>query len=154
MKISIFCIFLSVSMVYAQDSVKVIKSGNYMLVVKEKNNKNNIKEEIENLQNENKKLKEKNKKIFEKLEECKKDKEKGFLIIYKIKPSTFLLKNDCNIEDIDRDIIFTWKKGRKFTSFLEDNENRLKITGFFVNGKWKPNKEELWISKKCVKRIK
>ena len=65
----------------------------------------------------------------------------------KVKASTFRLKVDSDIYgSLNGDIIYHWKKGTSFTSYMM-TENWIKITGHFNAGQWGRAKEELWIKK-------
>lgn len=67
-----------------------------------------------------------------------------------VKASSFRLKTDSNIYDkISGTKIDTWEKGTSFTS-NKMSQNWVKITGYFVNKKWKKAKSDMWIEKTQV----
>jgi len=67
-----------------------------------------------------------------------------------VKASTFRLKVDSDIYDkISGDKIETWEKSRSFTS-NKMSQNWIKITGYFVDKKWKKTKHGMWVRKKQV----
>ena len=146
-------IILLFSFSYCDDEAKIIRSGNGYLIVKnrEKIDKlllenKKLKKELENLKRKNIELENKN--IA--LKNCN----NNYLILKKIIPSTFVLIKDCSVENIDKVRLKIFKKGEKFTSFLEDNKNRYKISGLFKKGKWYETNFDFWIDKECVRKIK
>ncbi len=74
--------------------------------------------------------------------------EKKKITTFKARP--FRLKADSYIYDsINGNKISQWQKGTSFTSNQETDE-WVKITGYFVNKKWKKAKQEMWIKKAQV----
>ena len=73
-----------------------------------------------------------------------------------IKPTTLITIDDVNIyskPDKNSKVITAWSKKTTFTSYKEKN-GFIKITGYFINGKWTPNKKDWWIQKeKCKIKI-
>jgi len=70
-----------------------------------------------------------------------------------INPTTLVTTQKTKIyssSDFNPSIITEWDKCISFTSYREAN-NFVKITGYFIDGKWKPNKKEWWIPKENVK---
>ncbi len=64
--------------------------------------------------------------------------------------SAFRLKNDASIyDDIDGKEIYIWEKSTSFTS-NEKSERWVRVTGYFIDKKWLPSKEELWIRSEDV----
>ncbi|WP_281950712.1 hypothetical protein [Nitrosophilus kaiyonis] len=161
MKKLLVLISVSLLLFSAENSIKVIKSGNNYIVVKKEDkkrinrkDKERVDKKIDLLQEKIKKLKKENIELSKNLNECNKNLSNKYLIVYKINPKTYRLIKKCGIENIDRDILFFWGKNKEFTSFLKDNNNRLKITGIFLKGKWQRNLKDLWIDKKCVEAKK
>ncbi|WP_294962298.1 hypothetical protein [Sulfurimonas sp.] len=75
-----------------------------------------------------------------------KDKEK----IQRIKASTYCLHYDSSIYDsINGSKMSLWTKDTPFTSNIK-TKNWVKITGFFINKKWKKAKKEMWIKNSQV----
>ena len=67
-----------------------------------------------------------------------------------VKASTFRLKVDADIYDtISGEKIDTWEKSRSFTSNVM-SQNWIKITGYFVDKKWKKAKHGMWVKKTQV----
>lgn len=65
--------------------------------------------------------------------------------IVEFKPSAFRLKTDSIIyDDIDGNRIGKWERGRTFTSGAKTN-SWIKISGYFVNKKWKKADGEMWV---------
>ena len=63
------------------------------------------------------------------------------------KPKTYRTNKEAAIYDgKNGNKIANWEKGRSFTSYIESGE-WIKITGYFVNRKWRKAKKELWIKK-------
>lgn len=63
------------------------------------------------------------------------------------KPKTFRTNKEAPIYDAKNGkIIDTWEKRRSFTSYIESGD-WIKITGYFVDRKWRKAKKELWIKK-------
>ena len=73
-----------------------------------------------------------------------------------IKPTTFITKKDTDIYSSSQNgkIIGKFEAKNSFTSYKEKN-GFVKVTGYFVDGKWTPNKKEWWIKKEdvIIKRI-
>ncbi|MCW8895067.1 MAG: hypothetical protein OQK48_06905 [Sulfurimonas sp.] len=68
----------------------------------------------------------------------------------KFKARPFRLKIDSDIYDsIDGNKIDEWSKGTSFTS-NEKTDAWVKITGYFVNKKWKKSQKDMWIKKSQV----
>lgn len=66
------------------------------------------------------------------------------------KASSFRLKVDSDIYDApSANVVAGWKKNRSFTSNQKLN-GWIKITGYFVNKKWRSAKKELWIDEANV----
>ena len=66
------------------------------------------------------------------------------------KASTYRLKNEAVIYDkIDGKAVAVWEKRTSFTSNALQGD-WVKITGYFVDKKWKRAKKELWIKAKDV----
>ena len=91
-----------------------------------------------------------NKKEIEKLKQTQFD----YIVI---KPTTLITTKNAKIyakPDINSKIVTNFEANRTFTSYKEKN-NFIKITGYFIDGKWIPNKKEWWIKKdKCkIKRV-
>ena len=69
---------------------------------------------------------------------------------YTFKASAFRLKNDAKIYDnINGSEIYFWEKSTSFTS-NEKNDKWVKVTGYFIDKKWLPSKEELWVKSENV----
>ena len=66
-------------------------------------------------------------------------------------PTTFHLMQESHIFDApEGKIVHTWEKKRSFTS-NEKQGSWIRITGYFVDGKWRSAKrEKLWIKQKAV----
>ena len=63
------------------------------------------------------------------------------------KPTTYRTKRSCGIyARVGGSRVATWESGVSFTSYLA-TKKYLKVTGYFVNGKWRKAKKELWIKK-------
>ncbi|QOY53457.1 hypothetical protein HUE88_06765 [Candidatus Sulfurimonas baltica] len=61
------------------------------------------------------------------------------------KAAPFVLQTDSIIyNSINGKKIDEWKKGTSFTS-NQKSENWIKITGYFVDRKWKNSKTEMWV---------
>ena len=70
-----------------------------------------------------------------------------------IHPTTLITTTKTNIYSSPNPttkVLTQWDKGITFTSYKEKN-NFIKVTGYFVDGKWTPNKKEWWINKKDAK---
>ena len=70
-----------------------------------------------------------------------------------IKPTTLITTKNAKIyekPDINSKIVTSFEANRTFTSYKEKN-NFIKITGYFIDGKWTPNKKEWWIKKSDCK---
>lgn len=81
---------------------------------------------------------------IEKKKLIKKDK----IISFKARP--FRIKADSAVYDsIDGKKIDEWKKGTSFTS-NQKTEIWVKITGYFIDKKWKKSKKDMWIKKSQV----
>lgn len=95
----------------------------------------------------------KNINVFPKLmlkEQYKQQKHEATEKIITFKPRAFRLKVDSDIYDsINGNKISKWQKGTSFTSNQETDE-WVKITGYFVNKKWKKAEQEMWIKKSQV----
>lgn len=97
----------------------------------------------------------KNTNVFPKLmikekykKQSSKDIEKEEIITFKARP--FRLKADSDIYDsINGNKISKWQEGTSFTSNQETSE-WVKITGYFVNKKWKKAEQDMWIKKAQV----
>jgi len=74
-------------------------------------------------------------------------------IKYKIemtKPTTYRLKYNAKIYNkIDGKVIVDWEKGVSFTTnikaTLQKKDSWLRITGFFINGKWVKSQSQMWV---------
>ena len=65
-------------------------------------------------------------------------------------PSAFRLKNSASIyDDIDGKEIYVWEKSTSFTS-NEKSDRWVRVTGYFIDKKWLPSKEALWIKREDV----
>jgi predicted RNase H-like nuclease (RuvC/YqgF family) len=65
--------------------------------------------------------------------------------IYRIKPTTFRLKENSGIySSMDGKKVYEWEKNTSFTSNIRSDE-WIKITGYFVNRIWQHSSEELWV---------
>jgi len=63
------------------------------------------------------------------------------------KANTYRTECDAAIYNrVDGDKISFWESGRSFTSNIR-TENWIKITGYFVDKKWRAAEEDLWIRK-------
>lgn len=70
--------------------------------------------------------------------------------IQKFKARPFRLKIDSDIYDaVDGNKIDEWSKGTSFTS-NEKTDSWVKITGYFVNKKWKKSTKDMWIKESNV----
>jgi hypothetical protein len=72
-----------------------------------------------------------------------------------IKPTTFITIKEVNVynkPEINSSIVLNWDECITFTSYKEKN-GFVKVTGYFVDGKWRPNHKEWWI-KKCDIKVK
>ncbi|MFT7002674.1 MAG: cell division protein FtsB [Sulfurimonas sp.] len=68
------------------------------------------------------------------------------------KANTFRLKSDSSIFDApNANQIYFWTKETSFTSNMK-TENWVKITGFFIDKKWKKAKQDMWIEKTKVSK--
>jgi hypothetical protein len=67
------------------------------------------------------------------------------------KASVFRLKNSAKIYDDfeNPNYIMQWEEGRSFTS-NQKADGWIKITGYFVNKKWKAAHQELWVRSEDV----
>ena len=64
---------------------------------------------------------------------------------YTFEAAAFRLKNEATIyRNINGEEIYVWEEDRSFTS-NEKSQNWVKITGYFIDKKWLPSKEELWV---------
>jgi len=59
------------------------------------------------------------------------------------KPTVFITKDKARIYDSNGKIIDMWNKCVTFTSYIKKG-NKLKITGYFVNGKFKNALDKDW----------
>ena len=129
----------------------------------------NLKTEIDNIKekinkksdnsDENKEVNTKIEKIVLKLSELnnKIKKNQECLDYIVINPTTFRTIDKTNIynkPDKNSKVIFIWDKHTTFTSYKEKN-GFVKVTGYFVDGKWTANNKSWWINKKdiAIKRI-
>lgn len=79
--------------------------------------------------------------VFPKL--MMKEKYKEEVIDFKAAP--FVLDNDSIVyNSINGEKIDKWSKGTSFTS-NQKSKNWIKITGYFVNRKWKNSKVDMWV---------
>jgi len=60
-------------------------------------------------------------------------------------PLTFKLIRKSEIINSGNDVLYVWEEGRSFTSYIKQGEF-YKITGFFVDKKWKKTDKDLWIA--------
>lgn len=146
---------------YKQVSVnkKIMQKFQKQLKTKEKENIN-LKNELLSLRKTTSKnhkpleicLKEEDKNSFPKLipkENLEKDLEKDSKIQF-IKASVFRLKNPSSIYDSPYGVkIDSWEKDTSFTS-NKQKSNWIKITGYFVDQKWRKAEKEMWIRKRNI----
>ncbi|WP_143709728.1 hypothetical protein [Nautilia profundicola] len=59
------------------------------------------------------------------------------------KPTVFITKNKVHIYDSNGETVDTWNKHVTFTSYIKEG-NKLKITGYFVNKKFKSALNKDW----------
>ncbi len=92
-----------------------------------------------------------NSNIFQKLIMKEKYKVKeAYNNIESFKASAFRLIVDSDIYDaIDGKVVLQWERDRSFTS-NQGSDNWVKITGYFIDRKWRKAKKDLWIEKKKV----
>lgn len=65
-------------------------------------------------------------------------------------PSVYRLKSESDIyKSVDGDVVDRWEEERSFTSNRR-YKNWIKITGYFVDQKWRKAEKELWILEKDV----
>ena len=65
--------------------------------------------------------------------------------IQKFKASAFRLNKDTDIYDgVGGKKIDRWESGRSFTSGVR-TKNYVKITGYFINRKWRASPKEMWV---------
>ena len=74
----------------------------------------------------------------------------GYIVIKPITLITIKKANIYSIPDKSGKIVTQFNKLNTFTSYKEKN-GFIKITGYFVDGKWTPNKKEWWIKKSDCK---
>jgi len=68
------------------------------------------------------------------------------------KAGTFRLLDESDIyNSVNGDVLFTWEKGKSFTSGVM-TQNWVKITGYFVDKKWTSATQALWIKKVNTKK--
>ena len=70
-----------------------------------------------------------------------------------INPTTLITINKAKIyskPEKNSSVITEWDKCISFTSYKEKN-GFIKVTGYFIDGKWTPNRKEWWIKKSNVK---
>ena len=131
-----------------------IKTLKNKLVLLQKNTKNGLKVVIKEVVKEvikEKKIYLKDNNIFPVLIPKNKDNKKQNFkekeLTKKTKPTTYRLKNNSKIYNkFNGNKIYIWEKNTSFTSNVK-TQNYIKITGFFIDKKWKKAKEELWIKK-------
>ena len=110
---------------------------------------------ISKLSKDNKFLKEQINQLQKDINTIKNDQIKLSYIV--IKPLTFVTAKNTKIyakPEINSTIIRDINISNSFTSYKEKN-GFLKVTGYFVDRKWKPNKKEWWIKKSdcIIKRV-
>ncbi len=89
-----------------------------------------------------------NSNIFPKL--IMKDEYRDKTILTSFKASAFRLKVESDIYDsVDGKVIATWDEKTSFTSSI-GTQKWIKITGYFVDKKWRRAKETLWIQRSKV----
>jgi hypothetical protein len=87
---------------------------------------------------------------FPKLMQKENIKEKQKERIQRTKASTYRLNYDSSIYDsVNGSKIGLWTKETSFTSNIK-TKNWVKITGFFINKKWKKAKKDMWIKNSQV----
>jgi len=70
--------------------------------------------------------------------------------IEKVLPATFRLNTKAGIYDSVNGVkIATWDYKKLFTSYIQ-TENWVKVTGYFIQKKWKEPNRELWIKKENI----
>lgn len=74
--------------------------------------------------------------------------------VHVIPPTTFRTNKDAAIYNAPNGKkVAIWEKGTSFTSYLA-GKKYIKITGYFVEKKWKKATKELWIQKKDAQKRK
>jgi len=48
-------------------------------------------------------------------------------------------------------VLEQWEKHTSFTSNVK-SKNRIKITGYFVNKKWRKASKEMWVDLACIEQ--
>ncbi|MGD9655219.1 MAG: hypothetical protein AB7U44_08485 [Sulfuricurvum sp.] len=72
------------------------------------------------------------------------------VVVQITEPSAFKLAKESEIYDAPKGkMLEKWEEGTSFTS-NKKYKNWIKITGYFIDKKWKPSKEELWILEENV----
>lgn len=72
------------------------------------------------------------------------------VVLQMIEPSAFKLKKESEIYDApNANVLEKWEEGTSFTS-NQKYKNWIKITGYFIDKKWRPSKGELWILEENV----
>ncbi len=109
--------------------------------------------EISTLHNQMQSLEQK----IEKLSKISHKKDRCFDYIV-ISPSTLITSTKASVyakPTNNADILAVWDKGTTFTSYKE-RDGFVKVTGYFVDGKWRANKKSWWIKKDdaVIKRVK
>jgi len=69
------------------------------------------------------------------------------------KASAFRLCKDADIyaDANSMKVVDQWENGTSFTSNIK-NKNRIKITGYFVDGIWQKAQKNMWINRESVKQ--
>lgn len=72
------------------------------------------------------------------------------VVLQMIEPSAFKLNKESEIYDApNANVLEKWEEGTSFTS-NQKYKNWIKITGYFIDKKWRPSKRELWILEENV----
>ncbi|GEM_PF-4295954 len=142
-----------VSFLFAEQ-LRIIKSGNTILAVKEAQERPECIEEIERLKSEISKLKkelssQKTVKVTENSLEIEKDK----IAVAKFEPTTYVLVKECRSSSIDGEERIRFYPGDRITSYLKDQAGRIKITGIVAKNGWIENRLDLWIDLDCLEKI-
>lgn len=87
------------------------------------------------------------------MKDSKKEKKVIKEVEVNIKASTFILVKDSDIYNtVNGKVVYQWKDKTAFTS-NKMTQNWMKITGYFIDNKWKRAPQKLWIKKtNIVKR--